>query len=209
MTIGGALSTSFIDIVLVGENAISGITTVGSINYTNKGARNRGELYPFSIVRGNVSMIGTDLNDQFNHDKNTFNQNGIIRGNLILNLGKSNDVGTLGQIVFLASSTVVDGYTTLNSLGGDNDNTRGSEYAFQGLNRGNITVSMGEGINTFSLAGTVDGSVSITGGYGANTLLFFDGSAVAGNISVSLGNGSNSTQLSIAPQGRFIYRGGK
>ena len=211
MKIGGSLSLSFVDSVQVGDDAPSGITTVGgSVSYTNAGSRNEATLNIYATINGNVAMTGTAQNDIFlltNSGPNV----GIVRGNINVNLGKSIDGGTRGQSAAIEPGSIVGGNVSYNSTGGALTDEFTSYYIIDGKIGNNISCVLGEGNNFCAICNdpttVINGNVVVTAGNGPNLILFPDG-IIAGNLSVSVGNGSNTTVLSIAPQGRFTYRGG-
>ncbi|NBO32647.1 MAG: hypothetical protein EBV05_14030, partial [Cyanobacteria bacterium WB6_1B_304] len=209
--IGGSLSSSFVDFVDVGDSTSPGITTVGgSVSYTNAGSRNEATFNIYATINGNVSMTGTAQNDIFLLSKSGPNV-GIVRGNINVNLGMSFDGGNHGQSAAIDPGSIVGGNVSINSTGGALTTPFQSLYVIDGKIGNNLTCVLGEG-NNFCLIGSdattiINGNVVVTAGNGPNQILFSDG-IIAGNLSVSVGNGSNTTTLTIAPQGRFTYRGG-
>jgi hypothetical protein len=218
--IGGSLSSSLISNVTIGSPASgSPLTSIGgTVSISDAGSLRPLSAVVTADVGGNLFVTGTNLDDSF-----TLGQlspatpnSGLVQGSLSVNLasGQSN-----GDLITLEDNSQVNGNALL--MAGGNLGVNPDLFRIGGTVNGNLTVNMGDGLNSLQFTEqqlgelvppTVGGSMFYTAGNGSNT--FFFGPDVPGdpqpmifhNLFITLGSGDNGTQAT--PNIMAAYVGG-
>jgi hypothetical protein len=110
-----------------------------------------------------------------------------VGGNVVAN----NNGSVLG--IFFTDFGVINGNLTILGSGNTADPLGDSITLFMGSQvNGSVQATLGEGINTFDLEGTVQGGLTVTGGSGSDTDTIGATGVVGGAASFGLGEGANS-----------------
>lgn len=215
----GSVSVSNYEGVSLGDQdlTVTSVTTIaGSVSVTTAGVGPGLSVTLVGRFGGNVSVNGaasTAGGNQFTiNPVDPGGPDSVINGNLNVRFGSAIQ-GNFFTIAGNATETsIINGNVTLTSTS-PSTLPLSDLFTIAGTVQGNLTMNLGVGDNDvdFQANAIVMGNMLITGGNGTNSIgagfNTFAGQ-LQGNLTINLGNGSNTVGLQTDIGGKFTFRGG-
>jgi hypothetical protein len=200
-SVGGDVSITRIANVGVGLPFLPLTTVGGNLTINDAGSGTPLLVNLFGDVGKSVSVTGTNPADSFILGPTGPGVGGNVLGNMFLDLG---DAGGAG----LQAGSTVGGSATLSTHGVAPTVGPPGGFTVAGTVNGSLTVNLGDAPNSLAYGATasVGGNLSVTGGGGNDTVAI--AGTVGGGLSFQFGNGSDSVTVSSAPGGPLRWASG-
>jgi hypothetical protein len=213
-TVSGNLTTTKIDNVDIGDGTGATVGTVaGNVSVDDSSAPVALNVNVLGVVGGNLSVrggaAGTIVAVVVSHPGG-----GVVGGSLSADLGTSPGP-TLAKYTQAANTTIGSNLTVTGGAGGATVSVAGrvGGSATFNLGTGTDSITLGPTVGPLAQAFVIGGAVSVTMGNGTNT---FDikgnaSSSIGGSVSVTMGNGTNTFVMDGGAQvlgSTVSYRGG-